>query len=253
LAAKQPDLACRITEVMLESLENEIAHLPVSSLHWYEQPVSSNEIASNLLLLNYKWPDRLARLRTANEIALLLDNEPRFRKLYLEYLGKQNYEIEITDLLSVLFLAKNKIFSDEELRNAIKHPSILSDAILSRLGHENDSQREALDYHSTLTIDDYSASERFEKAKDGMAPIYFNIIEDLGNRLDYPLSQHLSAEWDIISTRQDFLYFNPYGFCGDRFYRQDRISCSFSTQTESVVLSAFLRTLSFVHSNLNES
>jgi hypothetical protein len=182
---------------------------------------------------------------------MLLDNVPGFRKLYLEYLGKQNYEVEITDLLSVLFLTKNQIFAEEELLNAIHYPSILSDAIINRLGYGNDNQREALDYHSALVVDDYAYSERFEKAKDGMAPIYFNLIQNLGARLDYPLSQHLSAEWEIISNRQDFLFFNPYNFCGDRFYLRDRISCSFSTQTESVVLSAFLRTLSFAHYSLN--
>ncbi len=78
-----------------------------------------------------------------------------------------------------------------------------------------------------------------------MPPIYFNIIEELGQRIDYPLSKHMAAEWEKISTRQELSYFDPYDFCGDQFYRQDRISCSFSSQTESVVLSAYLRTLAF--------
>ncbi|GFO73061.1 hypothetical protein BJAS_P3638 [Bathymodiolus japonicus methanotrophic gill symbiont] len=253
LSAEQPDLACRITEVMLESLENEIAHLPISSLHWYEQPVLSDQVASRLLLLYSKWPDRLARLRTANEFSLLLNSSPDFRKLYLEHLGKQNYEIEITDLLSILLLTEGQIFSDEELLDFIKYPSILSDEILRRLGYKDDDQREIACYHSKLTSDSYVESDRFEKSKDGMAPVYFGIINELGDRLGYPLYQHMSSEWDIISTRQDFFYFNPYDFCGDQFYRQDRISCSFSTQIESVVLSAYLRTLSFAYTNLKAS
>ncbi len=253
LAAKQPILACQVTEVMLESLENEIAHLPISPLHWYEQQVSSDSIASRLLLLYYKWPDRLARLRTANEIALLIESDTKFRKLYLDYLGKQNYEIEITDLLSILLLIEGQIFSDEELQTSIKYPSILSDEILRRLGYQCDNKREESCYHSILTSNDYVESDRFEKSKNGMSPIYFNLIEELGKRFNFPLTQHMSAEWDKISTRQDFFYFNPYDFCGDQFYIRDRITCSFSSQTESVVLSAFLRTLSFAYNNLNVS
>ena len=39
--------------------------------------------------------------------------------------------------------------------------------------------------------------------------------------------------------------FDPYDFCGDQFYRQDRIQISFSWRAETSIVSAFLRTLAY--------
>lgn len=244
LAAGQSDLACQVTEVMLASLEAEISHLPISPLYWYQTPVSTERISSRMLLLHYKWPDRFIRRRTAMQIANLLDNDPGFRPLYLEHLASLKYETDISDFLSILMLVEPEIFPVEALVAAIKFPSALSDEVLQRLGYEYE-EFEKSDYFSALTEQDYKLSSRFEKSKNGIAPIYYSPIERLGKKLGYPLEKHLSAEWDLISERQQFLFFNPHNFSGDHFFPQDLIGCSFSIEAETVLTSAYVRTISF--------
>lgn len=251
IAAGQAGLACEVTEAMLRALEDEIAHLPLPALHWYDHPVKSDQIAAKLLLLYYKWPDRVARLRAANEIAKIIDSEAWFREIYLEHLGSLKYEIDVSDLLSILILSTEQHFSIEQLSSVVQYPSVLSFKILNALGYSVEIRSNL--YYSTFHKDQYGPSERYEKSKNGMAPLYFNVIDDLGSRLNYPLSSHMAAEWNEISTRAQFLYFDPYGFCGHQFYPQELMSCSLSTHAESVVLSAYLRTLAFAHERLGAS
>ncbi|MFP3355615.1 hypothetical protein R0K04_30185, partial [Pseudoalteromonas sp. SIMBA_153] len=47
--------------------------------------------------------------------------------------------------------------------------------------------------------------------------------------------------------RQDFIHFNYYGFCNDRFYPRDKLVFNIVTQAETVILSAYLRTLSYAY------
>lgn len=244
LSAGQPELACQVTEAMLESLEAEISPLPISPLHWYSTPVAKERISSRILLLHYKWPDRLIRRRTAMQIADLLDIDAGFRPLYLEHLAGLKYEADISDFLCILLLTKQKIFAVEELIAAIKFPSELSDIAMERLGYEWEEVDES-NYFTALTEEDYSPSSRFEKSKNGLAPAYIFPIKALGKKLGYPLDKHLSAEWDLITKRQEFHFFDPYGFSGDYFYRQDRIGTSLSTEAETVLASAYVRTVSF--------
>lgn len=244
LAAGQSELACQITEVMLASLEAEISHLPISPLHWHQTPVSSERISSKILLLHYKWPDRFIRRRTAMQIANLLDVDPGFRTHYLEQLASLKHEADISDFLYILMLAESEIFPVEALIAAIKFPSALSDEVLQRLGYEYEGG-EITGYFSALTEEDYKFSDRFEKSKNGIAPIYFSPIEILGKKLGYPLEKHLSAEWDFISERQQFLFFNHHDFSGEHFFPQDLIGCSLSIEAETVLASAYVRTISF--------
>ncbi|WP_133166903.1 hypothetical protein [Solimicrobium silvestre] len=244
LEAEQSDLACQITEIMVSSLEDEISHLPISPLHWQKVPVPIEQISARLLLLYYKWPDRYVRRRTSMQIAELLNNDMDFRPLYLEHLSAQKYETDISDLLSILTLTDQNLFSGEELSTAIKFPSILSRQILRELGYKSQNESTSK-YFSALTAADYSDSSLITRSRDGIAPVYFSTINGLGRKLNYPLEKHLTAEWNLISARQPFLFFSPYDFSGDYFYRQDPIACSFSTNAETLLTSASLRTLAF--------
>lgn len=248
LAAGQADIACKVTEVMLASLEAEISHLSISPLAWYPVAVSRNCVSSKILLLSYKWPDRLIRRRVAMQIASLLDSEPDFGQLYLEQLASLTYEVDISDYLSILLLAERRIFTLEQLVESIKFPSLLSDEILRRIGFEFE-ENESVGYFSNLTDGDYIYSERFEKFKNGVAPIYYAPIKRLGEEIGYPLEKHMSAEWDLISNRQQLLFFNFNFFSGSRFFSQDSLGCSFSIEAEAVLASAYVRTIAFAANN----
>lgn len=244
LAAGQSNLACQVTEVMLASLEAEISHLPISPLHWYQNAIPQERVSSKILLLYYKWPDRFMRRRAAMQIAELLNDDIGFRPLYLEHLATLKYETDISDFLSILMLAEPKIFAVDELVTAINFPSAISNKVLERLGYEYEEDKKS-GYFFALTEQDYKFSSGFEKSKNGIAPIYYLPIERLGKRLGYPLEKHLSAEWDLIAERQQFLFFNPHDFSGDHFFPQDSIGCSFSVEAEAALTSAYVRTISF--------
>lgn len=249
LSADQLEMAAEITEVMLASLEAEINTLPLSELHWYAEPVTSTQISSRLLLLSYKWPDRFMRRRCAEQIAELIEVDGSFRGLYLEYLSKLTYEVEISDLLCILTIIESTPFSLQELVAAINYPSLLSDEILFRLGLSQ-KHSEPQNLFSNLSQNDYRYSERFEKSKNGIAPIYYAPIERLGEILNYPLQQHLAAEWDLITQRKQFLYFNHHEFSSGYFYPQDHVGCCLSIEAEAVIASAYVRTISFAIHNL---
>jgi len=244
LSAGKLEIASQITEVMVASLEAEISQLPLSPLHWYSEPIPIAQISSRLLLLQYKWPDRFMRRRCAEQIAELIDADSNFRKLYLEHLSKLEYEVEISDFLHILTLIESVPFSLQQLIAVIKHPSLLSDEILYRLGfaHKPAGQKNPF---LDLTPKDYVHSDKFEKAKNGIAPIYYAPIERLGEILSYPLKDHLAAEWDLITQRRQFLYFNHHDFSSDLFYPQDHVGCCLSIEAEAVILSAYVRTISF--------
>lgn len=244
LAAGQLDLACKVTEVMLASLEAEIEHLPLSPLHWYQLATPRDLLSSKILLHCYKWPDRFIRRRTAMQIADLLIEDVNFRSLYLEYLADLKYEVEVSDFLSILTLLPLKIFEAEELVAAIKYPSELSSMILDKLGY-GDTVSSRLEHFSDLGGHQFVTSNRFEKSKNGVAPVYYSPIGRLGLKLGYPLDKHLSAEWDLIADRKPFLFFNPHDFSSDHFFPHDEIGCSFSVQAEVVLTSAYARTISF--------
>ena len=135
ISAEKIELATKITEIMVSSLEGDIAHLPLTELYWYEQPVSLEAAPLHLIFLHYKWPDRYARLLTAKQIAALLedDTNKEFRSLYLQYLSKQPYEIDIADYLSILLLLENSPFTEEEINQNIHFPSLVSDELLANL------------------------------------------------------------------------------------------------------------------------
>ncbi|MFC1750166.1 AAA family ATPase [Pseudomonadota bacterium] len=251
LAIGQSNLAIEITEVMVKCLEDETSHLPLPPLQWIQAPIPQNEIASRLLLLYFKWPDRLARLRTANEIAKLLDQDEAFRPIFLDHLGQLKYEVDITDHLSILLLTASQFFSKEELLSAIKFPSILSNLILDQLGHSH--KINSLQCYSGIDVTSYSEPDNFIEIQNGFPGIYFHYLDEIGKKYNYPLRKHLAAEWECITFRKSVHSFYPYAFCGDRLYPQDRILCSFSTQAECTLLSAYLRTLAFAHTTLGLS
>lgn len=249
LAIGEIGLAIDTTEVMLKCLEDEIAHLPLSTPYWKLQELPKEHVLAHILLLYYKWPDRVTRLRAANQIAELLQKDDSFRPLFLDHLSNLKYEVDVTDYLSILLLVSDHIYSLDELASAIKYPSILSDLILRKLGYQIEATYNIL-YHSKNENGDHPNSDAFIRAQNGLAPAYLNFLKRLGEKFNYPLVSHCSYEWECIRDRQGISYFNHHDFCSDQFYPQDRISCSVSSHAETVILSAYLRTISYACENL---
>jgi hypothetical protein len=247
ISADQIDLAVEITEVMVSSLEGDIAHLPLTELYWYEKPVSLEATPLHLIYLHYKWPDRYARLQTAKQISTLLqdDTKTEFRSLYLHYLSKQQYEVDIVDYLSILLLLENSPFNKEEIIQNIHFPSLVSDEHLLNLGYMDEERDDLTTLYSEFSDDLTPNRAKYDRYANGLALRYIMVIDELEKEHKVPLVKHLLLEWEQIQERHSCYIFNPHNFCGDQFYPQDKIGCSFSWAAEASILSAYARTLAY--------
>lgn len=250
IAAGEYDKAVEVTEVMVSSIEQETIHLALEPCYWTEEPVKFDAIAYNLLLQNFFLPDRVMRLKTAKEIAntLTFKNAEHYKKLYLKYLSELPFETEISDFLSILLLVDTEIFKFADLQRNINHPSLTSNYILQKLTGR--TSRLSSSYYETIeNIDNYKIPEKFIKAKYSSSPMFYNNMERLEEATGYPFTKHISHEWETISKRCAVPFFKAHNYCGDQFSNAEPILGSFSSQTESVVLSAYVRTLLFAKVN----
>lgn len=247
VSAHQIDLAVEITEVMVSSLEGDIAHLPLTDLYWNEQPVSLEATPLHLMYLHYKWPDRYARLQTAKQISTLLqdDSNTEFRSLYLQYLSKQQYEVDIVDYLSILLLLEDSPFDKEEIIQNIHFPSLVSDELLLNLGYMDEERNDLTTFYSKFSDDSTPNRAKYDRYSNGLALRYISVIERLEKKYKVPFVKHFLLEWEEILVRQSCSIFDLYDFCSDRFFRQDKIACSCSWVAETSILSAYARTLAY--------
>jgi len=249
ISAGEYDKAVEVTEVMVSSIEEETDHLALEPCYWSEELIKLDAIAYSLLLQSFFLPDRVMRLKTAKEIVktLTFKNAKYYKTLYLKHLSKLSFETEISDFLSILLLVDNQIFKFDELRDNINHSSLASNYILHKLTGEA-SQLSGNCYKTLENISSFEISSNFIQAKYSSSPMFFNNMERLEKATGYSFTKHMSFEWETISKREDVTYFNAHSYCGDQFSRVDTIQGNFSSKTESVVLSAYVRTLLFARS-----
>lgn len=246
ISAGQIDLAEEITEAIVSGLEADISNLNLGEKYWLENSIDENTIGIKMLYEYYKWPDRISRIKTAKEIAKILsdDADGLYSKLYLEHLRSITNEVDVLDFVSILTLADSFEINEDELLDAIPFGSIPLDYLLGSIGFSRSYIEKSPPY--LPASNDYSRSELYEKSMNGMPQIYTSWLDSLGTKIGYNLIEHMSAELAIVYARSEIPFFDPFNFCSDLFYRSDRILASFSTNTESIVLSAYLRTLRLV-------
>lgn len=246
-SAGQVALAAKITEIMVTSLEGDIAHLPLTKLYWYDDPISFQNIPLHLMLLHFKWPDRYARLLTAKQIASLLQDGSNieFRALFLDFLSKQHYEVDIVDYLSVLLLVDASPFTEEDITNSIHYPSLISDSLLQSLNLLTEERHDSSALYSNFSDNLVPNKGKYDKYANGLALRYLGVIESLEKEYGVQLMRHFLLEWEEIHERHSCYIFRPHNFSSEHFYPQDKISCSFSWRSEVSILSAYVRTLAF--------
>ena len=237
---------------MIKCLENEISHLSLTPLYWQQQPLAVEQVPSHILLWYYKWPDRVARLRTAYQMSNILESDQSFKSVFLQHLKESSFEVDTADYLSILLLLNNTIYSQSEIETAISCPSILSNKVLNQLGYDAKIIDENF-YTSKSKVDEYSHLEDFKRAQNGLAPLYLSFLEHVSEDIKYSLLSHCEYEWRCIKERQDFIYFDYYGFSRDQFFPSDKLLFNLSTKAETIMLSAYLRTLAFANQCLGLS
>lgn len=249
LVVGEYDLAVATTESMLKCLEDETDHLSLTPLYWQLQELAIEQVPSHILLWFYKWPDRVARLRTAHQISNILESDQPFRLVFLQHMKESSFEVDTADYLSILLLLNNTIYSQSEIETAISCPSILSNKVLNQLGYDAKIIDENF-YTSKSKVNEYSHLEDFKRAQNGLAPLYLSFLEHVSEDIKYSLLSHCEYEWRCIKERQDFIYFDYYGFSRDQFFPIDKLLFNLSTKAETIMLSAYLRTLAFANQRL---
>ncbi|WP_063311332.1 hypothetical protein [Pseudovibrio sp. Ad26] len=55
----------------------------------------------------------------------------------------------------------------------------------------------------------------------------------------------MAAEWEIITNREQFRFFNHNEFISEKYYSFNNLSCSLSWNCETAIISAYLRTIGY--------
>ncbi|MEH6443200.1 MAG: hypothetical protein V7784_04810 [Oceanospirillaceae bacterium] len=251
IAVDQKDLAADITEVLIGGLERDIEHLPIRESYWLDETKPTEIWAFSFLLKFYQWPDKAVKKKTALKIAHLIENDEKglCRKEFLECTKTLPNEIAVVDYLSILQLMGKKPFSAEDLLNVIPFHSLALKYLFEDLGLRYADKKLV---NSCLDISTcVGTSERLRKSLNGLSGFISMLIKSLGDNIGIDLLGHMSAELEYINSRESYGYFNPYSFSGDMFWQRDHLLCSFSSATESAVMSAYIRTILYTITNFS--
>ena len=249
IAVDQNNLAADVTDVIVRGLERDIEHLPIRESYWLEETKSTEVWAFSFLLKFYQWPDKAVKKKTALKIAHIIQNDEKglCRKEFIECIKSLPNEISVVDYLSILQLVENNPFDDEDLIQAVPFHSLGLKYLFENLGFNYDDQNLANSYLDRSTC--IGISERLKKSLNGLPGVISLWIRTLGDKIGTDLLGHMSAELEYINSRESYFYFDPYNFSGDMFWQRDHLLCSFSSATETAVMSAYVRTLLYAATN----
>lgn len=249
IAVGQNDLAADITEVIVRGLERDIEHLPIRESYWLHVTKSKEVWAFSFILKFYQWPDKAVKKKTAMKIAHIIDNDDSglCRKEFIECIKSLPNEMSVVEYLSILQLVEKNPFDAEELIDAIPYHSLSLKYLFDDLGLYYDEKNLV---HSYLDKSKYTGvSERLKKSLNGLPGFISLWISSLGDKIGVDLLGHMSTELEHINSRESYSYFDPYNFSSDVFWRNDKLMCSFSSDTESAVMSAYVRTILYANNN----
>lgn len=251
LAVDQSDLAVDITDIIVGGLERDIEHLPIRESYWSDKTKSTEVWAFSFLLKFYQWPDKAVKKKTALRIASAIesDNTGLYREEFIDCIKSLPNEIAVVDYLSILQLLGKNPFDAEELIKSVPFHSLALKYLFENLECDYDEKNLANSCLNKSISVGVGASARLTKSLNGLPGMILMYIQTLGDKIGVDLLDHMSAELEYINNRGSYSYFDPYDFSSDMFWRQDRLLCSFSSATESVVMSAYIRTLLYATTN----
>jgi len=249
IAVDQNNLATDVTDVIVRGLERDIEHLPIRESYWLEETKSTKVWAFSFLLKFYQWPDKAVKKKTALKIAHIIENDEKgsCRKEFIECIKSLPNEIAVVEYLSILQLVEKNPFDDEDLIKAVPFHSLALKYLYEDLGFNYDEKNLANSYLDRSTY--IGISERLKKSLNGLPGVILLRIRALGDKIGTDLLGHMSAELEYVNSRKSYRYFDPYNFSGDMFWQRDHLLCSFSSATETAVMSAYVRTLLYAATN----
>ncbi|SDJ51910.1 hypothetical protein SAMN04488540_10956 [Ferrimonas sediminum] len=253
IAAGQENLAVDITNVLVTGLERDIEHLPIRGSYWIENEKPVEVWAFSFALKYYQWPDKAIKKKTALTIAGMIDSDDdgHYKIEFLNFISSLPNEIAVVEYLSILQLNKSNPFSSAEISSVVPYHSLALKYLYDDLGFKYDVKNLNGAYLASPNLT--GTSERLTKSLNGLPSIISTRLEQLGEEIGADLLAHMSEELEYVNRRKTYRYFDHYAYCSDVFGLRQRISCSFSSTTETALLSAYIRTVLYVTSNFSVS
>lgn len=197
-----------------------------------------------LLLERLHWPVPRVRWETARALAnLVRTGDLATRDAILDWNAQQYLEIDASFLPSIIeTFSLTEHFQFEEVRRAITTPSILTDALLSRLYPEKARQLFSFRYDFTPELKvDSTARRLFSDGVGTLVPqIFQTVLRGEERTTGLPFMDQWRSEWATLRER----HADPYTSYPHFFFAGDRgMSGSLDVRQRAVFVSAYLRTI----------
>ncbi len=203
----------------------------------------------SLLFSRLKWPPPYVRLRAAQEIAKLIAGSKTSREAkeaFLLSLSKLELESEAASYLDIIRAFDLKAhFCEQDIRGALPKPSVLSEILIQRLFPTGSASTHWKKIHSGRAPDRFVEPDYFNRSVDGyVVPLVFKSnFERLQKEFGFPFKKQWAYEWTKLMENGRYPYSGtPYYFLGGP---SDSKVASLDVRQREVILSAYLKTLSF--------
>lgn len=158
-----------------------------------------------VLLSRLDWPLRMVRLEAARQVAALLaaDQDGSRRAAFLNWLYARETETEAAaGLLVVGLTGTPPVVSLDEVTNALRRPSLLSDLYLTILYGGPRAPRTWADATAGPFPPVFEPHTSFERrVREKAAPIFFSRFELLERRTGLPFLQQWAWEESVLNSR----------------------------------------------------
>ncbi len=209
-----------------------------------------SETSLSILFERLHWPVPFVKWRAARQIAKLIrSKDERARQRFIIWISKQYLESDCAMCVSIIEGFELSVFFEfEELREAIRKPSLYTDSLLVRMYPDSNLKFESWRYTYSTKMEIPSAHEArlFKGAMGSVIPLIFeSSLKRLQEISGLPFLQQWRSQWlDIWRNNEE-----PYSDSPDYFFKGDRGSVGqFDVRQKAVLMSAYLRVLALAYS-----
>lgn len=200
-----------------------------------------------LLFSRLLWPVPLVRLRTAQEIARLVENEPTRSatvRFFVSFLSERTLESECSALLQIIdSWALHPYFDQREIGENTNAHSLETFRIL---GEWPTGAEVAISFsrsHSGTVQPSHEPSKLFiEYYKTGIPLIFESELRKLQKKYGFPFFGQWAFEWEVLQNAHHFGYVGTVSYFLNPSWR-DR-QAQLDVMQHELLLSAYLRTFS---------
>ncbi|MCH9845256.1 MAG: ATP-binding protein [Alphaproteobacteria bacterium] len=247
--------AYAITEAMIENVENDTEHLALPpAKNWVDSNADIN-IPFQALLAMLAYPIEAIKIRTAQQIAALLKppHLATYKPLFLKNLSQCTLEMDVCTYLVALGLSgKPPSIPLEEMQGYIFTPSILSENMLEMIYNQKKQFHSWVNRHSIIAPIDFKPDVESNRIRNNEKSFIDKTLSDYEKETGLELIPQFHFEWQQLWQKHDGQIFSSqhYSFNPKHFQKISKIGVH--PRQEDISESAYLRTLAFAYSKLDE-